>query len=675
MSDTSNTSAPAAPLYGAPLMPAIAAAYQNDPRRQLVNELAGIGQQALSRPMYSPWEALANALTGAAGGVADAYLGNQYQQMNKQAMQDFADAQKAGAGAAPTLDVNGNPVPGTGSAPDPTRTLAKLSQSPYWAPTVATMQMNAAGKALDPYNLRPGEQHFGPGNQLVASNTTPLTDIGKLIQARDALPPNDPNRGAYNAAITKLGTDNGFKLGQDANGNPTMAPIIGGPASPGYIYQKSNAEAQGRVVPESTIAQNRAAAEGNQARLTQQQKYGFEYGGDVTGTNPTAPGLQARGSIPPQSPISPNGVQQAPVTPPTNLPPSKQGQPESVPPNQQPQVPPRYLGSNLVKGNASAGNASAPGVSAPPAAPAPGANLLRQPTPSATPSAAAPATPTAQRPLPQGAGLTEPVPITHQAYGGGTYQTNLPPLSDQAPIPHTAKELDNAYASWQKTKDGWQSTLAPGYAAEQRLETIADAFKSFQSGSWSTDKADIAAKLKGLGIDVTPYLGDPAKVQLSLHENYVETMQQLKASNSRWTQFEFKALSANKENPDIQPAANLQMLSEDIGTLRQARDLPNDFVAAQRNGWRDPQSFETAWLKQNPVSGYVAQVKKEIGPLQGMQTQGASRPGGPSIQDIEAAIARKQQQAASAARPPNAVQSPAAPYAAPPVNTIGGGSF
>jgi hypothetical protein len=306
------------------------------------------------------------------------------------------------------------------------------------------------------------------------------------------------------------------------------------------------------------------------------------------------------------------------------------------------------------------GNAPAPGASTPPAATAPGANLVRQPTPSATPTAPTPAqaTPTAQRPLPQGAGLTQPVPITHQAYGGDTYQTNLPPLSEQAPIPHTAKELDNTYAAWQKTKSDWQSTLAPGYAAEQRLETIASAFKSIQTGSWTTDKADIAAKLKGIGIDVTPYLGNPAQVQLALHENYAETMQQLKASNNRWTQMEFRVTSENKEHPDIQPAANLQMLSEDIGTLRQARDLPNDFVAAQRNGWRDPQSFETAWLKQNPVSGYVAQVKKEIGPLQGMPAQAAGRPGGPSIQDIEAAIARKRAQTQLAAPSSTAVGGP-----------------
>jgi hypothetical protein len=651
MSDTTS-----APLYGTPLLPTVQAAYQMDPRRQLVEAMSGFGQRALQTPLYSPWAALAAGLTAAAPGLAGMKLASDYQTANQGAMQTYRDAMMAGQGTPEQTDAQGNVTPAQPG--DPKKMLAILMQNPMTAPMAGQIEMNAATKNLEGYNLRPGEQHITGSGQVTASNTNPLTEVGKLLQARDALAPNDPARQVYDSQIAKIGTDNGFSFGRDANGNVTMAPVTNGPASPGYIYQKSNAEAQGRVVPESTIAQNRAAAEGNQARLTQQQRFGFEYGGDVTGTNAPAPavapapagGLQSRGAIPPQSPISPNGVQQAPVTPPTNLPPSKQGQPESVPPNQQPQVPAnRYLGSNLVKGNA-----PATGAPTPPATIAPGANLVRQPTPSATPSAATatPATPTAQRPLPQGAGLTQPVPITHQAYDGGTYQTNLPPLSDQAPIPHTAKELDNAYASWQKTKDGWQSTLAPGYAAEQRLETIADAFKSFQSGSWQTDKADIAAKLKGLGIDVTPYLGDPAKVQLSLHENYVETMQQLRASNSRWTQFEFKALSANKENPDIQPAANLQMLSEDIGTLRQARDLPNDLVAAQRNGWRDPQSFETAWLKQNPVSGYVAQVKKEIGPLQGMQTQSQAAPG-LTLQNIQAELARRQRAGAPTTPPTN----------------------
>jgi hypothetical protein len=215
------------------------------------------------------------------------------------------------------------------------------------------------------------------------------------------------------------------------------------------------------------------------------------------------------------------------------------------------------------------------------------------------------------RALRPGPGTTEPV-FTDRG-------TVLPPVSDQATLPRSPAEAKGAVESWQKTKDNWNAAVAPSYEAEQRLNTIAKAFKSFQTGAYATHKAEIAAALKSVGI--TPPAGmDPQAVQLALHENYIETIQALKASGTRWTQMEFKALSANREHPNLQPEANLQMLSEDIGTLRHARDLATDFNEAQKNGWRDPNSFQAAWMYHNPLKAYVARAKQEIGPLKGMDT-------------------------------------------------------
>lgn len=211
----------------------------------------------------------------------------------------------------------------------------------------------------------------------------------------------------------------------------------------------------------------------------------------------------------------------------------------------------------------------------------------------------------------KGPGGTEALTTTHG--------TLVPPLTEQAPLPKSPAEAEAKVGAWQKTQEGWQAGLQPGYQAEQRLQTIANVFKTMQTGWGAEQKAQASAMLKSIGINLPEsVLGDPAKTQLAIHENYVETLQQLKASTPRFTQMEFKALSQNKEHPDLQPEANLQMLSEDIGQLRQARDLPRDFVTAQQHGWRDPQSFEQAWLRQNPLKGYVDSVRKEIGPLKGM---------------------------------------------------------
>lgn len=216
-----------------------------------------------------------------------------------------------------------------------------------------------------------------------------------------------------------------------------------------------------------------------------------------------------------------------------------------------------------------------------------------------------------QGPIKSGPGGTEPIKT---AAG-----TTIPALKEQGQIPTDPAELRQALPAWQKTVTDWNSAIGPSQQAEQRLQTIAGAFKQIESGSLQTNKAQVAATLKALGIPISDkLLTDPSQVQLALHENYVETLQQLKASQPRFSQMEFKALSQNKEHPDLQPGANLQMLAEDIGTLRQSRDLPSDFTAAKTSGWVNPQSFEQAWLKQNPLSGYVERAKKEIGPLKGM---------------------------------------------------------
>lgn len=212
----------------------------------------------------------------------------------------------------------------------------------------------------------------------------------------------------------------------------------------------------------------------------------------------------------------------------------------------------------------------------------------------------------------KGPGQTEPLSTDHS--------TVLPPVKEQAQWPRDPAELDDRIKGWTKTRTEWNKSLDPGHLAEQRLMTIARAFKAIQTGTFTTEKADIAAALKSFGLDASGILGDPAKAQIALHENNIETINQLKAASNRWTQMEFKTISkTGHAGPNVQPEANLQMLAEDVGTIRQARALPQDWTLAQRQGWRDPQSYEEAWLRHNPTSKFVDSAKTEIGPLKGMK--------------------------------------------------------
>lgn len=375
MSDTSNSG----PLYGSNVMlPQVSAAYQSDPRRALVQALMQQGQAASQQRLYSPGAALASALTQAMGGISGAVLAHEYQGINKQALGDLQSAQAAAAGTPAVTDAQGN-VTTPATPPDPQAFTAALSKSPIWAPTIAQAQLTAAAKAAEPQKLAPGDQYRGANGQLISANTSPMTDLGKLIQARDALAPNDPNRQSFDAQINKIGTDNGFTFGRDANGGVTMAPIAHGPASPSYIAQKAgaqaNAENQSALAYKPAIAGATAAAEAPYKTVEARPGGAILPLTSVLGYQPQGPAPSFVGAnllaAPPPSSMPKT---QGPVAPPAAgaVPPFAQGQPDSTPPNLTPQMPaqtgtPGTVGANLL-------------AKPPTAAPAPQANtgLIRQ---------------------------------------------------------------------------------------------------------------------------------------------------------------------------------------------------------------------------------------------------------------------------------------------------------
>jgi hypothetical protein len=208
--------------------------------------------------------------------------------------------------------------------------------------------------------------------------------------------------------------------------------------------------------------------------------------------------------------------------------------------------------------------------------------------------------------------------------------TTIPAATEQAPIPRDAASLKTVIPMWAKTAGEMAESMRPAQEAEQRLLTIANAYKLTTSGSFATEKAAIGSALVALGVPedkVPEMLGNPAQVQLALHENAVKTLQTLKATTSRFTQMEFKTLSTNQEHPNLQPEANAQQLAEDIGILRQQQKLATDWWgAAQQAGWRNPIDFQVKWTKANPLAKEVDAVKQEIGPLKGMK--GADLPAG-----------------------------------------------
>jgi hypothetical protein len=190
---------------------------------------------------------------------------------------------------------------------------------------------------------------------------------------------------------------------------------------------------------------------------------------------------------------------------------------------------------------------------------------------------------------------------------------------------YSQTELTSNQPEWAKQNAEMVGTIGQSQQAEQRLFSIADAFKQIQSGAFATDKAAFNAAMQGIfGQNAYQLEGaDPATIETALHENYKATLQQLKTVNNRFTQREFAVLSEQSEHPDLQPAANLKMLTEDIGTLRQMRGMATDWANYRAAGYQDPEIFQTKWLNANPLPPIVSAVRSEIGPLKGMQGQPA----------------------------------------------------
>ena len=207
--------------------------------------------------------------------------------------------------------------------------------------------------------------------------------------------------------------------------------------------------------------------------------------------------------------------------------------------------------------------------------------------------------------------------------------TQIPPITDAAPISDAPAYLEKRLPQWAETENEWSKALPSNYVAEQRGLAIADALKKTQSGSWATEEATVAASLHAVGIDLPPeVLGDPAQVQRALKDNFAQTLATIRQFSSRPAASELILGQKNYSNPNLQPEANLSILSETVGQMRWERALMQDYTQAKRMGWKDPQDFQQAWTQLNPIQKFIDQTKSEIGPLKGMAQGPADLPKG-----------------------------------------------
>lgn len=207
--------------------------------------------------------------------------------------------------------------------------------------------------------------------------------------------------------------------------------------------------------------------------------------------------------------------------------------------------------------------------------------------------------------------------------------TFVPTPDQQPPINRGAAYLKERLKQWGETENDWNKVQQSGHIAEQRMMAIADAMKAVETGHFTEQKASINAALKAIGLPEI-FATDPAEAQKILKNTFGATLEQIKSFSSRPAAAEVTLGLKNNANPDLQPEANLSIVSEMVGTVRWERKMLDDWGQAKRMGWADPQAYALAWRKANPIQGFVDQAKEEIGPLKGMK--GAAEAPSPEAQ-------------------------------------------
>lgn len=221
-----------------------------------------------------------------------------------------------------------------------------------------------------------------------------------------------------------------------------------------------------------------------------------------------------------------------------------------------------------------------------------------------------------------GPGQNQPLPVPASA--DHPYTTEIPPLSSQAPLRFSGTMAPEVQKGWVTTSQKLADAQQGIQSSKQLLNTMAGIFKNYESGSFATYQSDLMAKLNALGISTPNGMNSPADMQQLLKDNFQVALQTMKATGiGRFTQMELKMAGQNFANPDLKPAANFAIMTQDFGKIMQAEALAKDWATANQNGWSDPNSFAQKWYgsSANDLQTFVNRAKVQFGPFKGMNAQ------------------------------------------------------
>ena len=223
--------------------------------------------------------------------------------------------------------------------------------------------------------------------------------------------------------------------------------------------------------------------------------------------------------------------------------------------------------------------------------------------------------------VPHGTGPGQDSPQNIMPSADHPYATVMPGLNEQSTMRASSPAaFDEMQKGWNDQTTKMAEALPDIQTSKQLLNSMADIFKRYQSGSFAEHMSDMVADMKAAGINVSS-VNNPADMQQLLKDNFNEAIAKMKATGiPRFTQLELKMAGQNFANPNLQPAANFNVTSQDLGKINQAEAFTQDWMTARRTagGPMNLQDFENAWFSKNPLQSFVDRAKVQIGPFAGM---------------------------------------------------------
>lgn len=182
--------------------------------------------------------------------------------------------------------------------------------------------------------------------------------------------------------------------------------------------------------------------------------------------------------------------------------------------------------------------------------------------------------------------------------GGGGGAISAPSPFSQAQQTHWADQLSD-----------WGKGQRQSLVAENQMQVLASALTQTQGGMWATNKAEIADKLKAVGLEGLAKTlfpnNDSAAVQVALRNQFAAAIGQIMPSVSTPAQQQLAQAQQSLVGPNTDPGASRTIMGQVIGTLRWDRDMYK--AASQTLGKTpgDPDAFSIQWAQDHPIDDYV----------------------------------------------------------------------